>query len=552
PRLLAGRQRRRHLRLRRPLPRLHGRHPAQQAGRRHGPLRRRLPHGRRRRRHLQLLHLALRRQPRGQATRLTGRRRGRSPVLGVVMVRSCGRVVPVAGRRSRLVFLVVLVGALSVAALWPAGANPGDPRVGFGSDGIVRTDVAGRGDTARKIARLPDGRILLAGEVSLSGPLEPVRTGIGLVRLNDDGSRDPTFGNNGVAVATAGLTSRVTDLDVMPDGRFVVGSFDSTDHGVKLGFSRFLADGSADPSFGQGGLVLIGADGISGGDPDSPQLAVAPDGSILAVGAFFEPHLLLIRLRPDGSGDPSFGNAGVEDTGLPLEPDDGAVTDSEGRLLVGIDGVAPQGPTLYRYRPDGTLDRTFEDPTPNAFVPDLNRLAIAPDGSVYAFAAYLNGPYSSLTVYRWTADGAVDRSFGANGVVTLPDPPGGGQGEGAWTIQVQPDGRIVIDGLLDGGFFIGRLFPDGERDTTLGPDGVVASTVFAGSSQGATSGALALNADLLLTGPDFNEPEGVSDFLVARIQLTSGAQRPSKAPSPGTSGTRSGYWMLTSAGQVFA
>ena len=55
---------------------LHGRHQAQQASGRDGPLRRRIPHGRRRRRHLQLLHLAVRRVARRQATGGASRGRG--------------------------------------------------------------------------------------------------------------------------------------------------------------------------------------------------------------------------------------------------------------------------------------------------------------------------------------------------------------------------------------------------------------------------------------------------------------------------------------------
>ena len=81
-RLLAGGVRRRRLRLRRAVPGVHGQRPAQQAGDRHGPLRQRLPDGRRGRRHLQLLRPALprlaRRQPARPPDRLRGRLRLRS------------------------------------------------------------------------------------------------------------------------------------------------------------------------------------------------------------------------------------------------------------------------------------------------------------------------------------------------------------------------------------------------------------------------------------------------------------------------------------------
>src|SRR5207237_968922 len=69
--LLAGGVGRRHLRLPGPLQGLDGRDVAEQAGDRHGPLRRRLPDGRRGRRHLRLLRQAV--------PRLAGRKPAGSP-----------------------------------------------------------------------------------------------------------------------------------------------------------------------------------------------------------------------------------------------------------------------------------------------------------------------------------------------------------------------------------------------------------------------------------------------------------------------------------------
>src|SRR5262249_35006898 len=126
-----------------------------------------------------------------------------------------------------------------------------------------------------------------------------------------------------------------------------------------LALARYSGRGVLDQTFGSGGLVVTD---INSSDDRAAALAVQVDGKIVVAGTAGG-DFALIRYQPDGSLDPGFGQGGKVTTdiegndvaeGLALQPD--------GRILVA--GYSRQIPgsfvaTLVRYRPDGSLDPSF-------------------------------------------------------------------------------------------------------------------------------------------------------------------------------------------------
>src|SRR4051794_9959688 len=112
---------------------------------------------------------------------------------------------------------------------------------------------------------------------------------------------DPTFGDSGVVVVTAG--AEATSVAVQPNGAILVGGSvvagaSAANAGTSGVVTRLRPDGSLDPSFGENGSVPL---------PNlSPVIQVVglADGSALALGG------LLVRITPDGAGDPGFGQDG--------------------------------------------------------------------------------------------------------------------------------------------------------------------------------------------------------------------------------------------------
>lgn len=123
--------------------------------------------------------------------------------------------------------------------------------------------------------------------------------------------------------------------------------------------------------------------------------------------------------------------------------------------------------------------------------------------------------YGGLT--RFTADGRLDRSFGAQG-----GRASAGIVETA-AATVQPDRKILVVGTVltgrtaTGDFGVMRLTADGRPDLTYGRHGRVVTTFSPGSDDQAVDGALLANGKLVAAGMTGPIPgSGPYDFAVAR------------------------------------
>jgi uncharacterized delta-60 repeat protein len=356
-------------------------------------------------------------------------------------------------------------------------AADGDLDVTFGIGGEVTTDFSGGNDYAFALALQSDGRIVAAGGTS---------SGFALARYNPDGSLDNGFGSGG-KVTTANSTG-ATAVAIQPDGKIVVaggsllvryntdGSFDPTfGSGGKViqpgfgGFSvslllqadgkivavgtiftpgdfalvRYNSDGSLDPGFGSGGIVTTD---FSGRDDEAYASALQSDGKIIAAGrttttvgeslGFFA----LARYNTDGSLDPTFGMDGVVTTSF--LPNDSSfaetmVIQSDGKIAVGGGNLDVEDGLMFaRYNNDGSLDPTFGigGKIRDTGGIEIKSLALQSDGKMIA-ASYLF--VADVALARFNSDGSLDRTFGVGGYVL---------GDGAYSVILQPDGKIVTAG----------------------------------------------------------------------------------------------------------
>ncbi|MFL5767850.1 MAG: delta-60 repeat domain-containing protein [Actinomycetota bacterium] len=102
------------------------------------------------------------------------------------------------------------------------------------------------------------------------------------------------------------------------------------------------------------------------------------------------------------------------------------------------------------------------------------------------------------------APGDLDRSFGADGRITLSLAHGGSQGN---AVLVQPNGRIVVGGwAYSRGFALMRLLRDGSLDRSFGGDGVVTTNFPTGP---------AVVSDLALDGHGRIVAAGLSEAWMA-------------------------------------
>ena len=332
----------------------------------------------------------------------------------------------------------------------------------FGSGGKVTTNFSGNNDAAVAVALRPDGMILVAGVVTF-GVAPLLNSDSAVARYLADGTLDTSFGSAGiVTIDFAGRANAALAIVLQPDLKFVtlntVGGF-ALD--TQWALVRYNPDGSPDGSFGSGGSVVTN---IGPSDDRPTALALQPDGKILATGLTFDGlnnQVALLRYESNGILDSTFGSGGIVMTGFLGEDAGGfdVLPLPSGQILVAGGGPGAGSPDfsdflLLRYNSDGSLDTTFG--TGGFVLTDLrgttdnnSEMAIDASGRIILVGqSFRVVSGSSFAMARFDPDGGLDASFGIGGKV-LTDFASPGL-EGASDVVIQPDGRIVLGGVVSG------------------------------------------------------------------------------------------------------
>ncbi len=358
--------------------------------------------------------------------------------------------------------LIRAVAALATVAACGAAvalAAPGAPDRTFGDAGR-RVLVQDGADRAAAVAIAPDGKIVVVGD---GGP----DTAMTVTRLEPDGDVDRSFGEDGTHRVDLGGVETGNAVAVAPDGSLVAAG--ATTVGANVLVLRLTRTGAPDTAFGPGGVRIVDY----GGADVAHAVVLQRDGRILLAGGGGSARALLVtRLDPDGTPDMSFdgdGTAGIdlsagEDAGFALarQPDR--------RILVGGVTGSPSDLAFVRFTATGAIDRTFGIAGTRVIdargADAVRALALRPDGKIVAVGA--GGPRSQVTVWRLNADGSLDGSFGRRGIAGFTTVK---RTESADAVALQQDGKIVVAGSIGRDMLVARFQPGGAPDTTFGRDG---------------------------------------------------------------------------------
>jgi len=406
---------------------------------------------------------------------------------------------------------------LSLLLFHPLGwSAPGDLDTSFDTDGIVITDLQGilTTDMAEAVAVQPDGKILMAGT---SGTDK-----FALARYLTTGSLDIGFGNGGVTITTLpGLGGMAHDMVLQPDGKILLSGIGN---GGEFAVVRYLANGTLDTSFGTLGIASIT---IGTGSATANAMALQADGKIVVVGhtdvGGGAIDFAVARFNTDGSLDTSFDSDGKVTTPLVALVQDYAfavAVQPDGKIVVAGHTSSDFG--VVRYNADGSLDGGFDNDgivvtTVGAIDAYAYAIALQADGKIVVVGNALVGVgQRGLAVVRYNANGSLDNSFGVAGKV-ITSLAGLGL-EGAETVVVQPDGKIVIAGEYvssqspnDLDLAVLRYNSNGGLDTSFDTDGI--ATLDLGSLSDFGNG-LAVQPDgkILVAGSD------TADFVLLRYE----------------------------------
>lgn len=203
---------------------------------------------------------------------------------------------------------------------------------------------------------------------------------------------------------------------------------------------------------------------------------------------------LTVTVRgPAGSLDTSFATQGIANTAVGNAEDyaRAMVVQPDGRIVVAGSSSSPAGTqiALVRYQRDGALDTTFGTGgmvvTPVGSVSDeAYAVALQADGKILVAGGSAQGASGiDFALLRYTANGALDTTFGNGGKVTTPF---GNDTDRAYAIVVQGDGRIVVGGsstqdVTGPDFALARYTSTGALDTTFGNGGKVLTALKSGN-----------------------------------------------------------------------
>jgi len=287
----------------------------------------------------------------------------------------------------------------------------------FGSNGVVKEPFSDTGMRELSDMMVLDSNKILGTGVYYSTS-SPQYRGF-LVRYNENGTRDTSFGTNGLVTITYGSHNYASRcFDIRSNGKIVIGGIYTDDmttfHYV---LTQYNADGTLDTGFGTNGFAVSD---LTFTDPDnmSGDIILQDAGKIVMTGKYSDGSklvFLVARFNSNGSVDTSFGTNGKTTTSI-------GTGDAQACTIV-------------------------FDNTGNIIVAGLSK----------------NGTTNMLALARYTAGGVLDTTFGNGGTVTM-DTGMGTSISRSMNVLVQPsDGKIVVtcrggDDMGNGVFAVSRFW----------------------------------------------------------------------------------------------
>lgn len=341
------------------------------------------------------------------------------------------------------------------------------------------------------------------------------------------GCLDPTFGSGGTQVVSLVGSSTITnDLVVQSDGKVVSLHHNFATHTTLI---RLNTDGSPDSSFGNGGIVntnwyLSGS--LPNGQPEGLAIqTVAGEERLVVAGWWNIPSgkrsitmLRLDRYLSNGQPDTSFGTNGTVIVkkgpayAVAIQPADNKI------VTIGDLGA------VVRFHADGAVDTSFgsKGDGTSATNIDAASVKILPDGRLLFGGSYVSRKTTSMAVAILRSDGAVDTTFGNNGMA-VANFYGNGTLQRGYRVDLDPYGNIIIGGFarpgsgINSNFAAARFTPNGQLDTSFNGTGMVTHD-FGGLDDFGHSIVAQSDGKLVITGWVLR-PDNIRDFGLVRFHV---------------------------------
>ncbi len=377
----------------------------------------------------------------------------------------------------------------------------------FGSNGVVTANFNDTLNVSSTLTALQPDRKIIGLFTTTPNISNNLTFQIILFRLNENGSFDNSFGNEGkIYLPSLGYRDRLCGLMLQPDGKIIAAT--------SLKTSRFNTDGTLDTSF----TPIV--------DANCDQVILQPNGKILMLSVVYsnmaceDNSYTFSQFNSDGSKDTRYSGFVFSDGFYWVRmSEDGKV-----RFCYDIKHQA-----IGKLLANGTTKELFQLPT----IPNLGQwrsyeAQILSDGKILLGGyVILNGAgdKSKFLLVRLLTDGKLDTAFGDGGFVATSF--GDNTSNRTHSITLQTDGKIIIHGagFLDGVYknVLMRHYADGKIDTTFAAKGkLILGTYNSGvSKESIETIALASDGKLIVAGRNSgNSTTNINSYFVARYMTT--------------------------------
>lgn len=216
------------------------------------------------------------------------------------------------------------------------------------------------------------------------------------------------------------------------------------------------------------------------------KVLVQPDGKTLLVGAYNgQSTIEIVRLNVNGTVDATFGVNGYFRQSVASGSSylSNAALAIDGKILVlsYVYSQTTSSALLMRINTNGTVDNTFGSggylSLGSGQLSSLASIVVQPDGKiVLGGARNVGGPVNFYMIFRISANGSLDNSFGTNGKIENAFPQFSSAATSATCINLQRDGKIILATYISGsggptGMAVLRFKVNGIVDSTFAQNG---------------------------------------------------------------------------------
>ena len=315
------------------------------------------------------------------------------------------------------------------------------------------------------------------------------------------GNLDNTFGTGGSVITNFSAEDVATSVAIQSDGKIVVAGH--CVNGAAICVARYSSTGVLDTSFNSSGSAKTG---VNSGTDKALALVIQGDGKIVVSGAcqrpfantlVFATEFCVVRYTMTGALDTSFNSTGIVQLPVGVNSFDrgqAVAMQADGRIvvvgacggvLIPTVGQIPDDMCIARFTMTGTLDTSFNGTgkVVTAVSPAYDgaySILIQPDGKIVVSGACANsnGTVDEFCMLRYTANGALDATFNATGILSFP--MGSGTAS-ANSVALQADGKYVLAGRCSNGtnldFCMVRVTAAGALDCSFNATGKVATAM---------------------------------------------------------------------------